>query len=575
MDRLRAPLTEYRHLIIVVTLLTLVMTYPTIVYVFRTDAFYLPTGESHDIFIHIWDVWYWKQVLTGLEERAYTALMFYPQGLSLVHHPLSSMPVNTLQIALQFFMPVSNAFSVVFLLVICLNALSAYIYALWLFKNRWIALFAAVVFAFSPHVVGQPNQLHDASIATVALAFYCFHRGIVEKRSSLIILAGLFTGLTSTITLYSFTCLMITLAAGVCAFAVGRWRDMRYWRDIGLLALSIAVSSIWTIYPVIADSQALDAALEWHSKEGWNDLISSFVNDRNPFLGQHLLSALQTPDSAQLATTSYVGYVPLVLICIGAYNKVTRWRMLPWLILGAGFFVLRLGSTLSVNGIVYPDILLPKYYLNEILSFVFKAFSGANRFQVGLLLPLSVLSGYGLVALRAMRPAAARPRIILLLIGVLALEYYVPTVEKVFHFDQFAYIDWLDQEGDEEVRLINLPMGRNNSKRYMLHQALSGYPNAEGAISRTPDSAYDYIRANQVLSIWYEHRPTNCVIQVRDDYLEGLAQLVEDGFSHIVHHRGFYFWERHLENFRYVDPAYSDDYVSIYRLSDLLESCPN
>ena len=574
MNSLRSTLKEHRCFVVVVTLLTLAMTFPTVVYVFKTDAFYLPTGVSYDVFIHIWDVWYLQQILSGAADRYFTTLLFYPEGLSLVHHPFSSMPINLLQIALQSFMPVSNAFSVAFLLVIFLNALAAYVYANWLFADKWIALFAAVVFGLSPHVVGQPNQLHDATIASVALAVYFFHRGVVERRSRLIIAAGLMAGLTSTITLYSFTCLLITLAAGVVAFAVNRWRDLRYWQDIGLLALVIAATSAWTIYPMVANSETLDAALEWHQKEGWNDFISGFVNDRHPLYGQALLSALMTPDTANLSTTSYVGFLPLALLCIGLGSNATRRKMLPWLVLAAAFFVLRLGSTLTINGVTYPGILLPKYYLNELMPFVFKAFTAANRFQVGLLLPLGVLACYGIVALRAKWPDLLSPRVILLLIGLLAFEYYAPPVEKSFSHDRFAYIAWLEQEEEVDIRLIHLPMGRIVSKQYMLFQSLSGYPHSEGAISRTPDSAFDYIRANPVTKIWHEQRPTNCVIQVREEYLEGLTQLIEDGFSHVLVHHGFYHWEKVIESFRYVDPAFNDDYVSIYRLTDLLASCP-
>ena len=575
MHSLRAALKEHRHFIIVVTLLTLAMTFPTIVYVFRTDVFWLPTGGSYDIFIHIWDVFYLQQMLSGQADRHFTTLLFYPEGVSLTHHPFSSMPINLLQILLQAFIPVSNAFNLAYLLVVVLNLLAPYVYGLWLFKDKWIALFAAVVFGLNPFVAAQPYQLHDAAVASVALAFYFFHRGVVEKRSRLIVAAGLMAGLTSTITLYSFSCLMISLAAGVFALAIRRWRDWRYWMNLGLLALVIAATSVWTIYPMIANSDSLSAALEWHSKEGWNDLVSAFVNERHPILAQVLFSVFQTPDTAEVKNLSYIGYLPLALLCAGLATTTTRRKMLPWLALGAAFFILRLGPTPTVNGVAHPEILLPKHYLNEILPFVFKAFTGLNRFQVGLLLPLGVLSGYGLVALKARWPDFLTPRVILLLVGLMAFEYYAPPVERSFSHDRFAYIDWLDQEAVDEIRLIHLPMGRINSKQYMLFQSLSGYPHAEGAISRTPFNAYDYIRANPVTRIWHEQRPTNCAVQIRDEYHAGVAQLIGDGFSHIVYHRGRYYWERQDETFRYVDPVYSDGYVSIYRLKDMLDSCPD
>lgn len=67
-NHLRRLCTEIRrhlHFFIVVALLTTVMTFPTIVHVFKTDVFWLPTGDSSDISIHIWDIWYWKEILSG------------------------------------------------------------------------------------------------------------------------------------------------------------------------------------------------------------------------------------------------------------------------------------------------------------------------------------------------------------------------------------------------------------------------------------------------------------------------------------------------------------------------------
>ena len=57
MRKLGGVLREHRHVIVVVTLLTLVMTFPTIVYVFRTDVFALPAEGSSDVYIKLWDAW--------------------------------------------------------------------------------------------------------------------------------------------------------------------------------------------------------------------------------------------------------------------------------------------------------------------------------------------------------------------------------------------------------------------------------------------------------------------------------------------------------------------------------------
>lgn len=571
MNKLRSIIHEHSHFIAVVSLLTLVMTFPTILYVFRTDILWLPIGDSADA--NHWDIWYWERVLRGEADRSFTDVIFYPEGVSLVQHPFLQQPAMMLRIFLQQFMPFTNAFNIVYLLVIFSNAVAAYLYALWLFKDKWIALVCAVVFGFSPHATNNPNQLHDATMASIALAVYFFHRGIVEKKSLLVVVAGLMVGLTSTVSPYSFACLMLMLAAVVLAFAVRWWRDPRFWRDIGLLALFTIISSAPNIYPMMTDSEGFERALEFHASEQKRDLISAFVNHENPLFGPPLNALLATPPGAKISHSSYIGMIPLALICIGLYSKSTRRSMLPWLILAAGFFVLRLGSTLSINGVVYPDILLPKHYLNEIFPSVFKAFNATKRFNIGFFLPFSLLAGYGVIAMRAMRPSAARPLLILLLVGLIAFEYYTPVVDRVYNQKEYAYIDWLNRESADEIRLINLPMGRTNAKRYALHQAFNGFPHAIGSMSREPESAYDYIRANPILDSWRSKAPLSCDVSTRDVYLSALGRLESDGFSHVVFHQEARYRDLIVDGLANAQPSYRDDYVWIYRLDDLRESC--
>ena len=64
MARLPSSFRHHLHFIIIVPLLIIVMTWPTIVYVFDTDTVWLPSA-SNDVFFKIWDVWYGRQVLEG------------------------------------------------------------------------------------------------------------------------------------------------------------------------------------------------------------------------------------------------------------------------------------------------------------------------------------------------------------------------------------------------------------------------------------------------------------------------------------------------------------------------------
>ncbi|MCY3798569.1 MAG: glycosyltransferase family 39 protein [Chloroflexi bacterium] len=565
---------EHRHFIIVVTLLTLVVTFPTILYVFRTDVFWLPS-EHFDIYIEIWDIWYSRQFLTGQADQFQTNWMFYPDGVSLVYHPFIFPNVIIVHL-LSLVLPVSNAYSLAYLLIIGSASVSAYGYLRWLFKDKRIALFGAVVFGFSPHIVGHPQHPGLAVMVFVPLVLYSFHRAIESKHSSPVIVAGALAGSTSAFSLYMYAIVLIMLGFYVCALAKSHWRDKRFWLNVGLLILFLAISSAWRVYPMISNTESLGSIIEWHgANEVRTDAISYVVNHDNPWLGRAAEAILQTPDGPHLSETSFLGYLPLLLVAVGLATKGTRRKMLPWAFLCALFLVLRLGSHLTINGVAFTDVLLPKHFLNQILPAVFGAFWEADHFMIGALLPFAVLTCYGLVALQKRMPIAAKPMFILAFVFIVAVEYYIPTRGKITSDEQIAYLDWLAQENDSDrIRLINLPMGRNNSKRYNLFQALSGYPHAEGAISRTPDRAYDYIRANYLLNAWRRRRPIHCEMADRDAYLAGLAQLEADGFSHVVYHRRFQNWADVKDSFEIAEPSYSDDFVSIYRLSVLRESCP-
>ncbi len=570
-------LREHRGFLLISTVLTLVMTFPTIIYIFRTDVFWLPAGNSSDVFFHFWDAWHVKRVLSGQSELFFTNALFYPKGLPLVYQSFllpHAIVVNALQIA----MPVSNAFCLAYLLIILSSALSAYVYLLYLFDDKWTALFGALVFGLSPHVVGRANTPIIAFVAPLPLVLYFFHRGLGENRFRLLVAAGILTGLTCATSLYAYACLLMTLGLGICGFAWTRWRYRRFWLNVVLLMAVIGLASSWRILPIMQSPQSLSDALVWHGTgEGKNDFISFVVNHNHPVMGPLLESILQTPDNAKLSTTSYLGYLPLLLIGIGLSSARFRRPMLPWLILGCLFALLRLGSTLRVNGTEYGNILLPKHILGQVFPFAFSAFGETDLFMFGLLTPLAVLSCYGLAALQQLQPATRKTGFVLLLIALLAVEYFVPVKEKIYPAEQFAFLEWLAREPDsEEIRLVNLPMGRKNSKRYGFYQSLSGYPQVEGASNRTALDAYSYINQNSLLHSWSKNRPITCETFGQDIYHAELKRLEDDGFSYVVyHHRWMINFGMIADSFRNAEPSYSDEYVSIFRLEDLRKSCSN
>ncbi len=565
---------NHLHFTVIVGILTAAVTWPTVRHVFDTSVFWLPTDNT-DIWMKFWDAWYFKSLIAGQADFYFTDLLFYPDGLSLVYHNFN-VPHMVVFGGLQAVMPTSNAFNLTYLLIIFSTALSAYVYLCYLLKDKWISLFGAVVLGLSGYVVGRASQPDVSWIATLPLALYFFHRALEEKRWLFIGISGILAGLTAFIGMYTYVCLLLTLGLYILHFARSRWRTRHFWMRIVLLFFVIGAISIVRIYPMIADSQGLEGALNKNNgRERENDLLQYFINYEHPIVSELIETGAVQFEKPGRWDTSYLGYVPLLLIGFGIFKAVHRRKMMPWLLLILPFLILRLGSVLRINTQDFPDIFLPKHYLDEIFPAIFEGFHTLSYFQAGVLLPLAVLSCYGLMTILKSVSTQRRTGIILICIALVAFEYYRLPQEVIVTDEETAFLDWLRLEADQDsIRLINLPMNRWNSKHYLFHQTLSGYPQVEGLASRTPPKAYQYIRNNQLLKAWRANPSIQCTLSNHGEYLHALDDLADDGFSHVIHHTLRYA-EYLPGSFLDVLPSYEDEFVSIYRLEYLRGSCIN
>ena len=116
-------------------------------------------------------------------------------------------------------------------------------------------------------------------------------------------------------------------------------------------------------------------------------------------------------------------------------------------------------------------------------------------------------------------------------------------------------------------------MGRQPSKLYGFYQTLTGFPQVEGLTGRTPPAAYAYIDGNFLLAAWRGGDGVHCFPPHQSGFIAALAQLEDDGFTHILWHHWLSADAAIASSFVDAAPAYRDDYVSIYRLEDLRHSC--
>ncbi len=573
MTRLSSRIRHHLPFIIIVPLLIVVMTWPTLALVVDTDTIAFPT-RNYDVWQKLWDVWHGEQFLAGRTSFYHSDVMFYPAGISLAYENFSLPHMLSVGL-LGAILPPANAYNLTYLLIVFAVALSGYVYLNYLFRDRWLAALGASVFGLSQHVIAHAAHPDVNLIISLPLTAYFFQRGIQEARIWHLVCCGLIVGLSAFLSLYIFVCALITLALIGLYYAVGRWKEMRFWRWMLLLGFVIALASVGRVLPMLADGEELESALSKNkTQETGTDLLSYFVNYRHPVTTPLLKTLFGAGSPFYEPHTSYLGYLPLALIIFGFCKSCSRREMLPWLALALPFLFLRLGSILQIDGQQYNHIVLPKAFLADLLPVMFSSFHITDHYQMGVLLPLAVMTCYGLKSVLSSRPANQRALITFVVIAVIAFEYYESTAVRVMPKSQFAFIHWLRGEGlDQETRLINLPMGRQPAKLYGFYQTLTGFPQVEGLTGRTPPSAYAYIEGNFLLDAWRGGDGVHCFPPHQSIYISGLDQLRSDGFTHVIWHHWLGEDAAIASSFVDAQSAYSDDYVSIYKLEDLRRSC--
>lgn len=572
--KLAKSLREHLHLFIILPLLIILMTWPTAVHVFDTSSFWL-AQRNWDANMLFWDAWYLKLLLGGQVDFYYTDLLFHPTGVSLAFHNFS-LPHMIVFAGLQAIMPASNAFNATFLLLSFSTAAAGYIYLNYLFRDKWVALFGAVVFGTGAFILTRPAHPNIAYIASIPLALYFLHRGMLEARLKLLLIAGAFIGATAFIGMYTLVCLLIMLLAYLLYFACRRWKQRDFWLQIFMMSLVIGGFLVLRFYPMLADPQGISGALAKNTgRESGKDLLGFFVNTQHP-VTQPILAGLFSiqPFDRAWNNVVFLGYIPLLLTFFAFIRNPTRRRLLPWLALALFFLVLRLGSFLTLDGIDYPNVILPKHYLTQVIPHLFKPFWAVDNFHAGALFPFAVLASFGLVNLLRAIPHRRRLIVILILTGATAFEYYQPPNPAVIPAKRLNFIEWLRQEPEQEsIHLINLPFGVQGHKIYGFYQTYNGYPHVAGRPTRTPESAFDYINSNFILSAWNQESAVTCLPGNRESFIAARNQLLSDGFTHIIFHRYLSNLANEARSVAFLQAAYEDGPVTIYRVKDLHLNC--
>lgn len=118
-------LREHWHVLLIVPLVVIVVTWPTFANIFDAEEFWLHTRHQ-DKWLRLWDAWRLETALAGQTSFFHSNSIFHPQGLSLAMHAIS-LPHAFLLLALQNLIPADSVYNLLFLLMLCFNAICAYV----------------------------------------------------------------------------------------------------------------------------------------------------------------------------------------------------------------------------------------------------------------------------------------------------------------------------------------------------------------------------------------------------------------------------------------------------------------
>lgn len=500
--------------------LTLVMTWPLAAQLSTHLA-----GASSDSYINPWANWWTLKALREGLDFYHTDYIFYPQQVSLVFHSFSH--VNTL-----LWLPLRPlgdlaAYNLTVLLAYALSGWAMYFLVKRLTQSVAAAWVAGLIFAFSPHHLAEGDHPVIISTQWIPLfAWYFMHALHTGERRSAWLAAAFF--ILNALTSWHLM-IFASMWGALYVFHVLFSERRLAWQALCWFALVAALALGPLLYPLIHEQAAEPfMAVEMAQGGKGNDLIAFFT----PAMRHPLWSRYLTPLYDRLGYTSgslkrptgYVGYTTLALAA--AALAFGRRRVSFWLLSALLFALLSLNSHLSVTGIVYKDIPMP---WSEPLVGLLRH---PHRFNLLLSFSIAVLAGWGWTTLQERWAGPKRAALVLLvsalILGESLARPWPTTPVRVSPF----YQQLAAEPGDFAIAV--LPMGRARAKESMYYQTLHGKKLVEGAISRTPRQAYNFIEGNPLLAQMRRDEPPALPAE---ELAAQLAGLREHNVRYLVLHK--------------------------------------
>lgn len=495
MNRAAAVLRRHGQALLLSGLAVLLLTWP----LGPRFASALPNARG-DGLENTWNIWWAREALLVRHTTPFwAATLYYPDGTSLLFHPLGlvSAPIA---LPLQAVVDPPAALVLTLLALIWLLAASTYLLLWELVRHRWAALAGGLFVALAPahlyHLLLA--QINLVALFPVPLILVAVLRAARRQRwpwvaagAAAVVLGGL----------ADWQYLVQALLLAGLLLLVALWRRRRRPRaalralawGAAPLALGL-VALLPLVLAMIADYGPDVVRPEWQTELRSADLLSLLTpSPYHPLWGEagRTLYAAYYPRIPYAGGVASFGLTALALAALAAW----RWRAVarPWLLLLALGVLLALGPDLHAGGV---DLGLPlPYRLFRLIPFM-DASRVPAAFLKWTLLALAVLLALGLRTAYARAGRGRRGALTLATLGGLlaveglAVPLAVPDRPPVSACYRVLASD------PRPGAVLDLPVIDANAPMYF--QTLHRRPIAGGDLSR--DNPYGFLRSTPVVA---------------------------------------------------------------------------
>lgn len=523
-------------------------------------------NDGGDGFIFLWNLWWVKKQFLLAGDFFFTKYIYYPLGVNLVFHTLTLGQSLLGAVVGLIFSPV-QILNGIFLFFMWLSAVFGYLLARDLWKNRFVALFSGLIFAFSPYLLSQARGHFNLTAIWPFPALTWLWLRSFQKNN---LLYSILTGL-----ILAFLCLNdwqyfvfgLILFFFLLLYAFSD-EGGKSWKKFILWMISIAVAALIFVPFLIKSFLVADGYLPkalLSEVTYWSaDIISFFIpSNINTFFGEIGNYFGNKYYGVGIESQLYLGWIVIGFFLLSFFLKKEK-KDRPiyfWQVMTIIFALLALGPLLKVFGktqfflndteftVALPYMLLYKVPFLDTARV-------PSRFVVLLMMCLAVVFAWvvkkiiELIWLSVNFPKYLRGGLIVLFVlivsGFLFLEYsswpmifqriYIPEIYKEIKNDP------------DEFTVLELPLWWASGHRAVgdqktIIQYWQTYHEKRilnGSVSRVPDAVFDYYLEKP--GIKYLIDVENNILENRDkDKLLVEKTWVDDlGVKYIVVHKKYY-----------------------------------